>query len=432
MDRKVPRGASSEDAGSVKFLHAADLHIDSPLRGLAAYEGAPIDEIRGATRRAVENLVSAAVSNNVDLVVVAGDIFDGDWKDYSTGLFWVRQLARLHDEGIPVVFVAGNHDAASEVSKRLSLPPNVTQLASATPQVKQFDDLGLAVVGQSFANRVVTNDLAATFPNADSGLFNIGLLHTSLDGRPGHASYAPTTLDVLRSRGYEYWALGHVHQREVVSAEPWIVFPGNLQGRQVRETGSKGASLVTVVEGEIMSVEHLELDVVRWANCSVDVSQSNSFEEVVAEISEVLETVASDASGRLVAARVNIIGACPIHSELWKRLEQLDIEARALGAARSDLWVEKVKLGTQDVVKADDELAVAIGARVRHLKEDPDVFASLNSMFVDLRNKLPPELRAGEPNDIDSASPASESHVRATLDSAADLISSLLSETTTS
>lgn len=428
----MPHGTSIEDAGSVKFLHAADLHIDSPLRGLAAYEGAPIDEIRGATRRAVENLVSTAVSNNVDLVIVAGDIFDGDWKDYSTGLFWVSQLARLHDEGIPVVSVAGNHDAASEVSKRLSLPPNVTQLASATPQVKQFSDLGLAVVGQSFANRVVANDLAATFPSAEPGLFNIGLLHTSLDGRPGHASYAPTTLDVLRSRGYQYWALGHVHQREVVSTEPWIVFPGNLQGRQVRETGPKGASLVTVVEGEIMSVEHLELDVVRWANCSVDVSQSNSFEEVVAKISEVLDTAASDASGRLVAARVNIIGTSSIHSELWKRSEQLDIEVRALGVARSDLWVEKVKLGTQNVVRVDGELAVAIGARARHLKEDPEAFASLDSMFADLRNKLPAELRAGEPNDIDSAPPTSASHVRATLDSAVDLVSSLLSETETS
>lgn len=429
MDQEMPRGTSIKDSGSVKFLHAADLHIDSPLRGLSAYEGAPTDEIRGATRRAVENLVSAAVSNNVDLVVVAGDIFDGDWKDYSTGLFWVSQLARLRDEGIPVVFVAGNHDAASEVSKRLSLPPNVTQLASATPQVKQFDDFGLAVVGQSYANRVVANDLAATFPNADPGLFNIGLLHTSLDGRPGHATYAPTTLDVLRSRGYQYWALGHVHQREVVSIEPWIVFPGNLQGRQVRETGPKGASLVTVVGGEIVSVEHLELDVVRWANCSVDVSQSNSFEEVVAKISEVLDTTASDASGRLVAARVNIIGACSIHSELWKRSEQLDIEVRALGVARSDLWVEKVKLGTQNVVRADGELAVAIGARARHLKEDPEALASLDSMFADLRNKLPAELRAGEPNDIDSVPPTSANHVRATLDSAVDLVSSLLSET---
>ena len=110
------------DWQTMKFLHAADLHIDSPLRGLSAYEGAPVAEMRGATRRAVENLVEAAISNKVDVVVVAGDVFDGDWKDYGTGLFWVAQLSRLDEAGIPVVFVAGNHDAASEVGRRLRLP----------------------------------------------------------------------------------------------------------------------------------------------------------------------------------------------------------------------------------------------------------------------------------------------------------------------
>lgn len=412
----------------MKFLHAADLHIDSPLRGLAAYEGAPVDEIRGATRRAVENLVGAAVSNRVDLVVVAGDIFDGDWKDYSTGLFWVGQLARLHDEGIPVVVVAGNHDAMSEIGKRLSLPPNVSQLASAKPQSKRFDDLDVVVVGQSYATRSVTSDLAATYPAGDPALFNIGLLHTSLDGRPGHASYAPTTLDVLRGCGYQYWALGHVHQREVVSTDPWIVFPGNLQGRQVRETGSKGASLVTVTDGEVRSVDHLELDVVRWADCAVDVGESNAFEDVVAKVSDALDAATTMAPGRMVAARVNIVGQCSIHNELWKRWDELEVETRALGAVRSDLWIEKVKLGTRRPGEVDSELVAAIEARAGELRDDPDAFASVEALFADLRNKLPPELKVADVNDLTSAPPGSAEHIRGALDSAVDLVAALLSE----
>lgn len=415
----------------MKFLHAADLHIDSPLRGLAAYQGAPLEEIRGATRRAVENLTNAAISNHVDLVVIAGDIFDGDWRDYSTGLFWVGQLSRLHDEGIPVVFVAGNHDSASEISKRLSLPPNVTRLASSSPEVIRFDHLDLAVIGQSYANRVVVNDLASGFPIADAGLFNVGLLHTSLDGRPGHAAYAPTTIDVLRGRGYQYWALGHVHQREVVSIEPWIVFPGNLQGRHIRETGSKGASLVTVIDGEVESVEHLELDVVRWAYCSVDVSRSNSFEEVIGEVSEALDAATSEAQGRLVAARVNVVGKCSVHAELWRRLDQLDVEVRALGVTSSALWVEKVALGTQQIVEADGELVETIRERAKQLLGDPDALASIDSVFAELRNKLPAEMRASAPDDVDAAPLSSPEHVRATLDSAVDLVTSLLSETRT-
>ncbi|NNN13513.1 MAG: DNA repair exonuclease [Acidimicrobiaceae bacterium] len=413
----------------MKILHAADLHIDSPLRGLASYEGAPIDEVRGATRRAVENLVSAAVSNAVDLVIIAGDIFDGDWKDYSTGLFWIKQLARLRDEEIPVVIVVGNHDAASEITKRLTLPPNVIQLASSAPQVHRFDHLDLAVIGQSYANRVVTDDLAARFPEADHGLFNIGLLHTSLDGRPGHATYAPTSVDTLRGRGYQYWALGHVHQREVVLDEPWIVFPGNLQGRHIRETGLKGASLVTIEQGEIESVEHLELDVVRWVNCFIEVNDSNTFEEVLTQVSEELQTAVESAYGRLVAARVNIIGRSPIHNELWRRSIELDMEVRALGAARNDLWIEKVKLNTRQTSEVDGGLIEAIRSRAKRIQDDPEELALVELLFTDLRNKLPHELRISDPNDVDELAPSSTDHVKATLDSAVDLIAALLGET---
>ena len=182
----------------MKILHAADLHIDSPLGGLTAYEGAPVDEIRGATRRATENLVQSAIDEDVQLVILAGDIFDGDWRDYSTGLFWNEQLGRLRDLEIPVVSVAGNHDAASEITRYLQLPPNVTQLCESRPETKVFDDLEIAVVGQGYAQKAVTADLAQGFPKSDSGLFTIGLLHTSLDGRPGHSNYAPCSVEVLR------------------------------------------------------------------------------------------------------------------------------------------------------------------------------------------------------------------------------------------
>ena len=179
-------------------------------------------------------MVETAISSKVDLIVIAGDVFDGDWKDYNTGLFWIAELCKLEAAGIPVVFVAGNHDASSEIGRKLRLPPNVTRLSSSEPETRRFDQLDVAVVGQSYPTRAVSVDLAAAYPLADPGLFTIGLLHTSLDGRPDHASYAPTSLDVLRGRGYQYWGLGHVHQREEVLADPWIVFPGNLQGRHAR------------------------------------------------------------------------------------------------------------------------------------------------------------------------------------------------------
>ena len=412
----------------MKFLHAADLHIDSPLRGLSAYEGAPVAEMRGATRRAVENLVEAAISNKVDVVVLAGDVFDGDWKDYSTGLFWVAQLSKLNEAGIPVVFVAGNHDASSEVGRRLRLPPNVSQLSAAKPEAKRFDHLDCSVIGQSYATRSVTSDLAATYPPADPSLFTIGLLHTSLDGRPGHASYAPTTVDVLRSRGYQYWALGHVHQREDICRDPWVTFSGNLQGRHARETGAKGATLVTVEGNEVMLVEPLPLDAVRWQECVVDASECGDLEGVLSAVNTSLDAAVRSSGGRLVAARIRIRGRSPAHVELWRNPEHLEAEIRSIGNRRGAVWVEKVKLDTQRVIRPDADLVKAITARVDTAKNDPVALARYHGLFADLRNKLPQEVRGGEGMTTEAAVPGTTEHVAATLDASVELILSLLDE----
>ena len=218
------------DGEQVKFIHAADIHLDSALHGLERYEGAPVDEIRSATRRAFDNLVDLAIDEEVQFVLLVGDLYDGDWKDYNTGLYFVDRMHRLREAGIRVFVVAGNHDAASQITKHLRLPENVTLFSTKHPEQAVLDDLDVAIYGQGFATRAVTDDISQAYPQGDPQLFNIGLLHTCLDGKPGHEPYAPCTIDGLRSKGYQYWALGHVHKREVISEEPWIVFPGNIQG----------------------------------------------------------------------------------------------------------------------------------------------------------------------------------------------------------
>ncbi len=413
----------------MKILHAADLHIDSPLRGLAAYEGAPVDEIRGATRRAVENLVATAIARAVDLVVVAGDVFDGEWKDYNTGLFWRGQLARLHEAGIPVVLIAGNHDAVSEVGRHLRLPPSVTMLDTTRPDTVRLDHLDLAVVGQSYATRAVTVDMAASYPVADPALFTLGLLHTSLNGRPGHEPYAPTTLDVLRSRGYQYWGLGHIHQREVVCTDPWVVFPGNTQGRHARELGTRGATLVTVEGGEVRSVEALSLDVVRWAECQVDISGHTRLDDVWDAARVALEAAVADAGTALVAARVRITGRSALHAALWREPERAAAEVRGLAAGRGDLWVEKVRLDTRREAELDGELLEPLVDRARAAMSDPLLLAGYASRFADLRAKLPHELRVTADAVGEGAPPiGSEAHVAASLEGSLELIRSLLED----
>jgi DNA repair protein SbcD/Mre11 len=386
----------------VKFIHAADVHLDSPLRGLERYEGAPLAALRGATRRAFENLIELALAQAVDLVLLAGDLYDGEWKDYRTGLFFAQQMARLQAANIPVLIIAGNHDAASQITKVLRLPKNVHVCATAAPETRYFDQLGIAVHGQGFATRAVTVDLSSAYPLAEAGLFNIGLLHTALDGRPGHEPYAPCSVAGLRTRGYHYWALGHIHQRSIVNKEPWIVYPGNLQGRHSRETGAKGAVLVEVNNGAVERVTFHPLDVVRWAQCAVDVSSASTFDDCYAQLEPALRTAIPPAEERLLAVRVRLTGRSALHSQLHSRHEHFVNEVRALATSLGvgTLWLERVVLDTAPATAPLlPERHDALGGLVRSIRDlelDPTRLAALATEVEDLSTRLPLELRCGD------------------------------------
>lgn len=385
----------------MKFVHAADLHVDSPLRGLDRYEGAPAERLRGATRRALENLVTTCVDEDVDFLLLAGDVFDGSWKDYSTGLFFAGQMARLCEARIPVVLVRGNHDATSGIVKSLRLPSNVRELSHKKPETIELADAGACVHGQSFSSRVTSDDLASRFPDRTPGAFNVGLLHTSLDGRPGHEPYAPSKIETLRGKGYDYWALGHVHAREIVSDSPWIVFPGNLQGRHARETGPKGASLVTVEEGAVRSIEHRALDVVRWEVLTIDARDAADAIDVVDIARAELARRAGEVDGRVLAARLVVTGRTRANGAVRRDVERFTSELRAAGNEVGGVWIEKIRIETRSTFDADRvrEDASAVGHLARRLlaiKEDPKELTALASELAELDKRLPPELREGE------------------------------------
>ena len=387
----------------MKFIHAADIHLDSALHGLERYDGAPVDEIRSATRRAFDNLIELAIDEEVDFVLLAGDIYDGDWKDYNTGLYFVERMVRLREAGIRVFMVAGNHDAASQITKHLRLPDNVTLFSSKNPEQVVLEDLNVAVYGQGFATRAVTDDISQAYPQGDPQLFNIGLLHTCLDGKPGHEPYAPCTVDGLRSKGYQYWALGHVHNREEVSQDPWIVFPGNIQGRHIRELGPKGCTLVTVESGEIVEVEHRDLDVMRWSLCELDVSACETIDDIYEQVREGLQSALDAAEGRPVAVRLVLQGACSAHSTLHADRERWIQEYRALatGQGGAGIWLEKVSIKTtpsisiDKVLDRDDALSGLLRA-IRDVELDASAFDELADEVSSLRQKLPSELLGGD------------------------------------
>jgi exonuclease SbcD len=386
----------------VKFVHAADLHLDSPLRGLARYAGAPVEEMRLASRRACENLVGLCIAEQADLLLLAGDLYDGDWRDYSTGLYFSAQMSRLREAGVQVVLVRGNHDAASQITRHLRLPDNVFELSIDAPQSLCFEDLGIAVHGQSFATRAVTENLAQSYPDPISQVVNVGLLHTSVNGRAGHEPYAPCSLDELVNKGYDYWALGHVHAREVLSEAPWVVFSGNLQARHAREIGEKGATLVSYDAGMITHVEHRALDVVRFATLRVDLRRASTFDAVLENARDALADFASNVD-RTTAVRLILTGESEVHAQLHARdaalLENVRAFATDLGAGQ--LWLEKLALDTRPVASheavshEDGALGELLGFLKQLRGDDAALLQLSNEELHELRAKLPAELREG-------------------------------------
>ncbi len=383
----------------MKFIHAADIHLDSPFVGLTARDEACAAALRDATRTAFSKLVDSALDHAVDFVVIAGDLYDGDWRDYTTGLFFVGEAARLGRAGIPLFLIHGNHDARSELTRALVLPDSVYVFSSRSAETRILEDVGVAVHGRSFPRRAVTENLVPHYPKPLPGLFNVGLLHTSATGRAGHEVYAPCSLDDLRGKGYHYWALGHVHAREVLHRHPHVVFPGNLQGRHVREVGPKGFTLVEVDGGGTIAESHIACDVVRWDAVTADATGVQAPVELQAAVRDALRAALEDCDGRGLVVRLRVVGTTPLHGWLKADPERVRAECTAAALQVGDrLWLEKVELATRPAhdLAAAATRPDAVGALLRTLDEvrgDALALDDLQHEFGELIGKLPDDAR---------------------------------------
>jgi DNA repair exonuclease SbcCD nuclease subunit len=384
----------------MKFLHAADIHLDSPMAGLQARSDELPPELRSCTRQAFSNLVDLAIEEDVAFLLIAGDLYDGDWKDFSTGLFFAAEMQRL---GRPCFLLRGNHDAHSQITKRLKLPENVQEFSSRKVETILRRDLGIALHGQSFPDREVPEDLSKDYPDPVPGLLNIGVLHTSADDPGEHATYAPCTPQRLRDKGYDYWALGHIHIRQVLHERPWIVFPGNLQGRHAKETGAKGATLVTVEDGRIAAVAHRPLDVLRWAALEVDAGVDDH-DDLLDRIGDEVRAALAGAEDRPLLARLTLRGETALHPALPDRLDE--IVAHATGAAieaGGRLWIEKVALRTRAPAQLAADTLAPLRDAFRAALEDRAIAEPLRAEMEALRQRLPPAIRTAADIPVDVA-----------------------------
>lgn len=403
-----------------KFLHAADIHLDSALSGLDRYEGAPADQIRRASRRALENLVRLAIEERVAFVIIAGDLYDGDWPDYHTGLFFAAEMTKLREGNIPVYLIQGNHDAQNRMTRQLRLPEGVCFLSTSRPETQLLENYDVAIHGQGFATQAVMENLAISYPKRVPGTFNIGMLHTAVDGREGHDRYAPCSLEDMLRHDYDYWALGHIHKREVLGRDPWIIFAGNIQGRHIRESGPKGAMLVTVDRGKVVAAEPHWLDVVRWESCPVDATEAADGDELIDRLRAKVVEQLTNADSRLLALRVELFGACRAHARVsadWVRWTN-EVRQSAIEVGGGRVWVEKVRCCTTAVendldARLDGPIA-ELNELLQELRTDDGQLQELGARELDdLKRKLPPELLKG----FDSAQ-----HLREVLDQVGPLL----------
>jgi len=289
------------------------------------------------------------------------------------------------------------------MTKSLRLPDNVRVLSTKAPETVLLEEVGVAIHGQGFAKRDVMENLAERYPEAKKGIFNIGMLHTALSGAEGHEPYAPCTLGTLQSKGYDVWALGHVHARKVHSEEPLILYPGNTQGRHARETGPKGCTLVVVEDGRVALFEHRDLHVVRWEVIPVDASGLTAAVDVVDAAVAAVESESGKGGGEVLAARLVIQGAYRAHHELLAEPEKWTAEVRAAVAAATGegAWVEKVRFLTApeadlSVFRAGSDPLADLVRYIDGLSTTEEIGALLAEDVRSLKEKLPPEVFQGE------------------------------------
>jgi DNA repair exonuclease SbcCD nuclease subunit len=331
----------------MKFVHAADLHLDSPLVSLARHDARQVERIRRATREAFERLIDLCIEQEAAFLLLAGDLYDHDYPNMQIAVFLRNQLRRLEQNRIRAVIIKGNHDADNKITSALALPANTRLLGEQKPETIVFDDVPVrvAVHGQSFRPGPIPENLVASYPASQRGYYNIGLLHTSLAGTAEHDVYAPCTLEELITRGYDYWALGHIHKRAIHSGDPYVIFPGNLQGRHAKETGPKGCFLVEVDDaGRTVSAEFIALDVVRWHRAEVDLKGRHVEAELVEGIREALTRTYREGDGRPGAVRIVLAGRTSLHQYVWRRPHRLRQTALELAdeIAGDDMWIEKI------------------------------------------------------------------------------------------
>lgn len=329
-----------------RFVHTADVHLDSPLRSLALRDPDLAELIGNATRRAFVNTIDLCLDEQVDALLLAGDLYDGEQTSMKTARFLAEQLRRLHEVNIRTFIIRGNHDALSKITHELVFPETVHVFGGRAEAVaidRSKSDIPVVVHGLSFAKPHAPESLVSKYKPPTEGAVNIGLMHTSLGGAVGHDPYAPCSVSDLQATGFRYWALGHVHKRSVVDGECTIVMPGIPQGRHINESGPKSVSLVTVADDGSILIEERDVSIAQFDRVFIDATGIDDWRDMATAITEKLREARKAASSDHLVSRLLVTGATPLAWRIRRDRDLLKAECDERAAAIGRCWVEKLE-----------------------------------------------------------------------------------------
>ena len=376
---------------SMKIVHTADIHLDSPLRSLALRDPDLRERVRAASREAFVRIVESVRETGAAALLIAGDLYDGKERSAKGAAFLNAQFERLGEAGVPVFCIRGNHDAENPVTGTVPMPGNV-HVFDGRGGKRRIGDSDVWVHGVSFSGKKAPS-LLDKFAAPVPGAVNIAMLHTSLGGAAGHDPYAPCTVAELAGMGFDYWALGHVHRREVHSQAPWIVMPGIPQGRDIGEAGAKSASLLTLGEDGI-AVEEIPTSRIAFEALDIDVSGAEDADDLRRTIRAALSGHAGEGETIL---RVRLGGSTPLCWTVRRDRDVWNETVRDMAGDTGTLWVEKVGFDLSDPDPGAATGGTALDDLVRsmaRIREEDGFRAAAEAEIEAVMSALPPSVRA--------------------------------------
>ena len=366
-----------------RFVHAADLHLDTPFAAIGRVAPQIASRLRDASLEAFEALVAMAIEREAAFVVFAGDIYDAAERGVRAQLRFLRGVERLGEHGIPVFVAHGNHDPLDGWSAMRKPPANLTVFGCETVQAYPVTRGGeplAQVYGISYPCRDVTENLSLRFQRNDAPGLHVAVLHCNVGSQPEHLAYSPCSIADLTRAGMDYWALGHIHSHLLLAERPWIVYSGSLQAGKSSELGPRGAVLVEAAGDAIDSVDFIELDRVRFAHVDVDISNEPDLHSLRKRI---LASATSGAQDLLLT--ITLTGRGPLHRDLRRPDAITDLlrDLRdELGIASPFVWIDRITDNTQSeldraAIRRRGDFSADLIGLVDELGADPETLAAL-------------------------------------------------------